>query len=457
MIRHRNLWLLAILFLGFAGQLAEATARPNLILFLADDQRWDALGAYGNSLIQTPHIDRLAEMGVLFENAFVTTSICAPSRASIFTGQYVSRNGVWDFRTELTNEQLASSYLGVLKKAGYRLGFIGKWGVGQPPQRFFDYNKGFPGQGKYWVEVEGQKRHLTSLMGDQAIEFLEGSSSEAPFCLSISFKAPHVQDSYDLSQNPFPFDSELAELYSGDSIPPPKTAASEYFDRLPLFLKNSENRKRWAIRFWGPDRYQESVKGYYRLISGIDRVVGRIMRKLAEKQLADNTILLYTADNGFYLGEYGLAGKWLPHEVSLRVPLIVYDPRARASLQGNRRTELVLNIDVAPTLLDLAGIEVPPIMQGRSLLPLLQAEHLAWRQEFFYEHLFRHPLIPPTEAVRTERWKYIRYVESDPLYEELYDLRTDALEEHNLASNPSHADTLNEMRGKWRRLREQAR
>lgn len=449
-------WLIVFCWVAVGWRAAEGAERPNIIVLLADDQRWDTLGVYGNSIIQTPHIDRLAGMGVTFKNAFVTTSICASSRASILTGQYVSRNGVWDFRTELTPEQLALTYPGVLKKAGYRLGFTGKWGVGRPPAGLFDYDKSFPGQGNYRVEVKGQQRHLTALQGDHAIEFLEGSSTDAPFCLSISFKAPHVQDSYDLSEEPFPFDPELKELYGDDRIPPPKTAAREYFDRLPAFLKNSENRKRWAIRFWGPDRYQESVKGYYRLISGIDTVVGRIVRKLADKKLTENTIILYTSDNGFYLGEYGLAGKWLPHEASVRVPFIVYDPRS-PELQGTRRNEMVLNIDVGPTVLHLAGADVPSVMQGRSLLPLLEGKDVAWRTDFFYEHLFRHPLIPPTEAVRTERWKYIRYVESDPVYEELYDLKQDALEENNLVSSSSHAGVLNEMRTSWRRLREQAR
>ncbi|MFQ5929589.1 MAG: sulfatase-like hydrolase/transferase, partial [Acidobacteriota bacterium] len=226
--------------------------RPNIIFLLTDDQRWDTLPCYGNSIVQTPSIDKLASQGIVFNNMFVTTSICAPNRASIFTGQYVRRHGIWNFRTGLTQQQLARSYPGLLKEAGYRLGFIGKWGVGQPPKDLFDYNKGFAGQGKYLVEIDGKPRHLTSVMGDQALEFLNGCSPDTPFCLSISFKAAHVQDSYDLRNDPFPFDPALKDLYSEVTIPVPKTAGSRYYQRLPAFLKNSENRMRWAVRFWGP-------------------------------------------------------------------------------------------------------------------------------------------------------------------------------------------------------------
>ena len=436
---------------------AAQPERPNIIFLLTDDQRWDTLGSYGNSIIRTPHLDHLANRGIVFDNMFVTTSICASNRASILTGQYVRRHGIWDFQTSLTEQQLSRSYPRLLKKAGYRLGFIGKWGVGQPPKGLFDYDRTFPGQGKYMINVDGEPRHLTSVMGDQAIEFLDGSSPDTPFCLSISFKAAHVQDSYDLRSDPFPFDPALKDLYGDIAVPAPKTADRGYFDRLPEFLKNSENRMRWAVRFWGPARYQESVKGYYRLISGVDIAVGRILRRLKEKGLSQNTIVIFTGDNGFYLGEYGLAGKWLPHEVSIRVPLIIYDPRLPPSERGTRRNEMALSIDMAPTMLDMAGAPLPEGMQGRSLVPLLRKQETPWRKEFFYEHLFRHPRIPPTEAVRTERWKYIRYIDTDPLYEELYDLRNDPLEEHNLVSATEHHDVAESMRRKWRQWREKAK
>ena len=215
---------LALAVPGYGQQ--DAARKPNIIFLLTDDHRQDALGCYGNPIIQTPQIDRLAAEGVLFENCFVTTSICWVNRASIFTGQYASRHGIWR-NANFTDEVLYDgTYVGKLKGAGYRMGFIGKWGVGRPPKDLFDYNRGFPGQGQYIVEEDGQTKHLTGIMGDQAIEFLEGSGKDKPFCLSISFKAGHVQDGYDLKENPFPSEPDLQHLYQDVTVPPPVTAAT---------------------------------------------------------------------------------------------------------------------------------------------------------------------------------------------------------------------------------------
>ena len=438
-------------------------SRPNIIFLLTDDQRADALGCMGNPIIKTPHIDRLAEGGVVFENAFVTTSICMISRASILTGQYASRHGITGFGRELSNEQLANTYLGQLDRAGYRTGFIGKWGVGRPPKAW-DYNKGFPGQNRYIHKVGGETRHLTTMLGDQAVEFLEGSEAGEPFALSISFKTPHVQDSANVNRPTFIHDPDLAGLYSDVTIPRPPLAAPAFYEQLPNFLKNSENRARWAVRFWSPARYQQSVKGYYRLITGVDRQVGRIMKTLRERGLAENTIVVFSSDNGFYLGERGFAGKWFPHEVSIRVPLIVHDPRLLEERRGERVDAMALNIDLAPTMLAYAGIEPPSAMQGRSLLPLVRGSEGgvggppdSWREAFFYEHPFEHRRIPRSQAVRTERWKYIRYPESDPLYEELYDLKADPHEARNLAADPAYAERMEMMRAASRKWRERVK
>ena len=204
-----------LLALLSSASLAAAAERPmNVIFPLADDQRWDTLGSYGNRIVETPELDQLADEGVRFEHMFVTTSICVTSRASFITGQYARRHGIWDFQTQLSPTQFAESYLGRLKAAGYHLGFIGKYGVGDPPEDYFDYNRAFPGQGKFILEVDGETRHLTSVMGDQAIEFLRTAPEGKPFCLSVSFKAAHVQDSYDITDVPFPYDPALADLYA---------------------------------------------------------------------------------------------------------------------------------------------------------------------------------------------------------------------------------------------------
>lgn len=453
--------VLGVIVLGSAVHLgtfavccgAAEPKRPNVIFLLTDDQRWDTLGCMGNKIIETPNIDRLAEQGVVFEKMFVTTSICMTNRACIFTGQYAARHGVISFRNNFTPEQLAQTYPALLKRAGYHVGFIGKWGVGRPPQRLFDYNQGWPGQNRYEQKVEGRPIHLTRLMGDQALEFLDGVPADRPFCLSFSFKAPHCQDG---DPRQFIPDPELMSLYREVSIPPAKLSAPAFFDALPEFLRTSENRRRWELRFT-PEKYQRSMKNYYRLLSGVDRQVGRIVQKLKQKDLSDSTLILYTGDNGFYLGERGFAGKWFPHEVSIRVPLVVYDPTLPADRRGKRCDQTALSIDLAPTMLAMAGVEIPRKMQGKSLLPLIRGEKPNWRSEFFYEHLFRHGRIPRTEGVRDRRYKYIRFLDVQPPYEELYDLSADPDEAHNLAGKSEHAATLDRMRKKWATWRERAK
>jgi arylsulfatase A-like enzyme len=449
--------LLLVATVGSAPLALAAEQPMNVIFLLADDQRWDTLGSYGNRIVETPELDQLAAEGVRFEHMFVTTSLCVTSRASFITGQYARRHQIWDFATQLTDQQLAESYLGRMKAAGYHLGFIGKYGVGDPPENYFEYNRAFPGQGRFILEVDGKTRHLTSVMGDQAVEFVQTAPEGRPFCLSVSFKAAHVQDSYDITDEPFPYDPELADLYADVVIEPPVSALPEFFSRLPRALQDSEARLRWAIRFWGPTRHQESVKGYYRLVTGIDRVVGRLRRALAERGLSDTTAIVYSGDNGFFLGEYGLAGKWTPHEPSIRVPLLVHDPRLPAGGRGAVRREMALNIDVAPTLLELAGLEPSASMQGRSVMPLVRGETPEWRTDFFYEHVFEHPRIPKTEGVRTERWKYIRYVDEDPAIEELYDLGQDPQELDNLAGRKEWEPVLEKLRRSWSEWREGAR
>ncbi len=445
------------------------TERPNIIYLLTDDQRADALGCMGNPIIHTPNIDRMAAEGVLFENAFVTTAICMTSRASIMTGQYAARHKIWNFGVDFTPEQLHDTYLGRLKTAGYRTGFIGKWGVGHPKQAdgILDFNRGFPGQSRFFEgDVKLKRgRHLTAKMGDQALEFLSGCEKGKPFHLSISFKAPHCQDSRDILSDQFPADRAFDSLYRDITIPAPPNSGAEFYDRMPDFLKNSMNRDRWAVRFRSPARFQQSVKDYYRLISGVDAVVGRIREALLERGLADNTIIIFTSDHGFFLGEYGFAGKWTPHEVSIRVPLVIFDPRLDSSLRGSRRTEMALSIDLAPTMLGLANIDAPDTMQGVSLETLIQGKEAGeWREAFFYEHWFNAGgRIVPSEGYRDQRWKYGRYLvpgeeaNGTSRWEELFDLNVDPHETTNLAGDPSYQERLEAVRGEWKRWRESVR
>lgn len=440
------------------AELAARTQRPNIIFLLTDDHRSDALGAAGNPIIQTPVLDELARSGVRFQNAFVTTPICMIGRASVFSGQYERRHGIHDFATEFTPEALSQTYPVLLRQAGYWSGFIGKYGVGNVmPTDAFDVWHGFPGQGTYETkDAEGGPIHLTRLMGQQAVEFLENAPGDRPFVLSVSFKAPHVQDQDPRQFIPDPVDMTM---YRDVTIPVPRTATPQHLQALPPFLRadSTEVRLRWHKRFATPEMYQESVKNYYRLISGVDRVVGDIRETLRRRGLDRNTVIVFTGDNGFFLGEHGLAGKWYGYEESIRVPLIVYDPRLPTPLRGRVPDEWALNIDIAPTLLELAGLSAPAQMQGRSLLPLVWNRPVAnWREEFLFEHLFVHRGIPRSDGVVSKRYKYLRYMDQQPLYEQLFDLETDPGETTNLAGSPEHASVLARLRARYEVLAREA-
>ncbi len=429
--------------------------RPNFVFLLTDDQRWDMLGCMGNDIIQTPNIDAMAHAGIIFENAFVTTAICCTSRASIFLGQYARRHGINDFNTDFNPEQLALCYDMQLKKAGYRVGFIGKYGVGANlPAQAYDYWAGVPGQPKYEnTDENGAYIHYTKVCEKQALEFLDGCTPDQPFCLSVSFKAPHVQDG---DPRQFIADPAYDHLYKEVDIPVPEKADPKYLEAMPAFMQDEASmpRVRRQLRFSNSRLYQKMVKNYYRLITGVDVFVGELRKKLENKQFADDTVIILMGDNGFFLGEYGFAGKWYGHEESIRVPLVVYDPRLPENLRGQRRQEMALNIDVAPTIVDLAGLPVSEKVQGKSLVPLIHDQPAKWRSDFFYEHLFKVPAawvkqagyIPSSIGVRTRRYKYLRYIDYDPVYEELYDLEKDPREKKNLAGHPDYAGRLEKLR-----------
>lgn len=426
---------------------AQRAARPNLVFLLGDDHRWDALGCMGNRIIQTPQIDGLATAGTRFHNMFVTTAICVTSRASIFTGLHCHSHHILSFKDVFPPALFARSYPALLKQAGYRNGFVGKWGIdgGKMPDQAFDYFRGFQGQGDYFPEPGHKGRHLTDTMGDQIVEFIDSCTPGQPFHLSVSFKAPHVQD-----QDPLQFlpDPRYHALYRDVDIPLPETAAPQYISQLPLSVQASEARRRWAVRFATPELYQRSVKNYYRLITGIDDQVGRLREALERRGVSENTVIVYAGDNGFYLGEHGLAGKWFMHEESIRVPLVIYDPRAPKAQRGQELHPMALNIDIAPTLLEYAGVRVPSSMQGRALQPLLAGQRKPWRSDWFFAHLFEHEWIPKTEGVRTREWKYTEYLGENPAFEELFHLKTDRDETHNLAKDPRHSSRLMALRNR---------
>jgi len=417
--------------------------RPNIIFLLTDDQRWDTLGCGGNSIIHTPNMDNLAHNGVRFERAFVSTPICAASRASILTGLYERKHDYTFTKPPLAGAYVETSYPRLLRRAGYRTGFVGKFGVSVEKgetEEMFDFFK--PSSLPYFKQIDGQKRHLTDINGDRAIEFLRSCDPGKPFCLSLSFWAPHADDG---NPKQYFWPETCDNLYRDVKIPIPQTADPAFFEGLPDFLKKTLNRTRWYWRFDTPEKYQEMVKGYYRMISGVDMVIGRLMQELKNLKLDQDTIIILMGDNGYFLGERGYAGKWTMHDVSIRVPLIVYDPRKKSPGQGMVLKQMVMNVDIAPTILEMAQVNVPEIMQGQSFVPLLNGKKIDWRDEVFCEHLWDNPDIPQTEGIRTDRWKYIRYPKH-PDFEELYDLANDPMETINLADRQEYRQQLLELR-----------
>ncbi len=422
--------------------------QPNILFFLVDDQRNDTLGCAGHPIVRTPVIDSLAAGGVRFGNAFVTTSICAASRASIFTGLYERTHGYTFGKPPLRPDHISKSYPVVMRKAGYRTGFIGKYGVrteGKLESEMFDF---FKPHGHGWhKQPDGSMRHETEIAGDRAIEFLQGNPASKPFCLSVSFNASHAVDG---DKRPgighYPWPKAVDGMYEDITIPAPRLSDPAIFESQPEFLRKSMNRDRYFWRWDTPEKYQKNMRAYYRMLSGIDRVIGRIRKTLEELNLDHNTVIIYMADNGYYMGDRGFAGKWSHYEQSLRVPLIIYDPRLPKEKRGQVRRRMALNIDIPATMLALAQAEIPTQYQGSSLVPLLRGEDDPdWRKDFFCEHLMDNKSIPKWEGIRAERYVYARYFEQEPVFEFLHDLRTDPDQLVNLATDPEYRNILARM------------
>lgn len=442
--------LLLILVVSPAARVIAESARPNIIFFLSDDHRNDLLGCAGHPILKTPTLDRLAGSGVRFTDMFVTTSICAASRASLLSGLH-ERTHRYTFGTPPLGEDHArKSYPALLKKAGYRTGFVGKLGVNIPRElerEMFDVLKKLNRSPYFKKQADGSLRHVSEIAGDRAIEFLESREGDQPFCLSVSFNAPHAEDSD--KENHYPWPRAVDGLYDDVVVPAPRLSAPGIFESQPEFLKTSLNRKRWYWRWDTPEKYQKNVKAYYRMISGIDHVMGRVLAAVERLGLAENTVVIFSGDNGYYKGARGFAGKWSHYEESLRVPLIIHDPRLAESRRGVVESRMVLNIDIPATILDVAGVPVPGSHQGRSLLSLLRGEKIeSWREDLFCEHLMEHRDIPKFEGIRGGRYVYARYFQQEPVHEFLHDLDADPLQLENFVDDPRYAEVLERLRAR---------
>jgi len=448
-----------IFFLFFSLSLiGKKVDRPNIIFILTDDQRWDAMGVAGNSIIKTPQMDELAKKGIYFKNAFSTTPICAASRASILTGLY-ERSHTYTFQKPALQEPYTRLlYPNLLKENGYHVGFFGKLGVviDKPAQYFNEsdfYDRGPRSDkgGYFYKQIGNDTVHLTRYTGHQAQDFISNAPKNKPFCLSISFSAPHGHDS---SVEQYFWQEKSDSLYENIVFPKPNLGDDLYFDILPVEVKNGFNRVRWKWRFDTPEKYQRMMKGYYRMITEIDDEIGALRNLLTKEGLADNTIFIIMGDNGYFTGDRQLADKWLMYDPSIRIPLIIYDP-SMPTAKSCTVSDMVLNIDVTRSILDFAGIKSPLNYQGESLKPFLKKADFSLKRDFILiEHLWKLPDIPSSEGIRTDKWKYFRYryIQAP---EELYDLENDPLETRNLALEKSHQQILKNLRIKFTRKAQQ--
>jgi arylsulfatase len=454
-MRHLSLAIVFALALTAGTSPSQGEPRPNIVLFIIDDVRWDSIGAAGNRTVHTPRLDQLAKEGVRFRQARVTTAICMVSRASILTGQYMSRHGITAFGRALSPEAFANTWPAVLRRAGYWVGHVGKYDVGQPRPGDYDSLRAY--HGVHWIESGGERIHVTEKNARDSMEFLQARPRDRPFGLTVGFFAAHAQDNAKEQYLPQDWSERF---YAGKRIPPPIHGGPRYQAALPPFLANeaNEGRVRYHWRFDTAESYQAYMTRYYRLITEVDAAVGRIVDELKAQGVYDNTVIVFIGDNGYFQADRGLADKWYPYEESIRVPLIVRDPRLPARRRGLMLDQFALNIDVAPTIVSAAGAPVPSVMQGQDLGPLyLQGRPPAWRDEFFYEHptVTSKDRIPSSQGIVRRDWKYVEWPEFG--YQQLFDRKDDPGELRNLTADPARAAQLSSMRTALTAWRERAR
>ena len=435
-------------------------SRPNILFIMADDHTKAAMSCYGSKTIQTPHLDRLASQGMRFNHMTATNSLCAPSRATLLTGKYSHVNGFTKNHDRFDGAQ--QTFPKLLQSAGYETALIGKWHLATEPTGFDDYLV-LPGQGRYFdcpLKAKGDTwqegnaggtvypGYLTDVITDQSIHWLRERHSEKPFCLMVHHKAPHGP------HDPAP---RRETLFESVDIPEPPTLLDDYAGRAPESIADRLESSRMAIcrypqykqdiaKFAG-DRekatrymYQTYMKGYLRLVAALDENMGRLLDYLDASGLSENTLVVYTSDNGFFNGEHGFFNKMWMYEPSLHLPMLVRYPGVVQPETTN--DALVSMLDWAPTFLELAGAPIPEDLQGASMCSLLRGENPAWRDAIYY-HYYGEYNVPENYGVRTQTHKLIHY----PALEEgapweLFDLTRDPQELKNLAGDPAHAALL---------------
>lgn len=451
--------VLGILLAAACSRVAadEKASRPNVLVILTDDMRWDAMSSAGHPWFKSPNLDRLAKEGTRFVNAFVTTSLCSPSRASLLSGVYASRHRVLNNFTDYPAD--LPGYPRRLQESGYETAYIGKWHMGEDDDRQrpgFDYWMSHKGQGNYWdteFNINGERKlikgYYTHVVTDAADQWLRQKHNK-PWLLVVGQKAPH----------------------GGPIVPEPKFehAFDDVRIQKPLNFnsyKTADGKPAWlevSFPTWhgagGPlynlKEFDRFIRAYYGTLGSIDESVGRIYATLNELGVLDNTLLIFTSDNGFALGEHGRVDKRTAYEESIRIPFVVRYPKlARA---GGKVAQPILSLDLAPSILDICGAKPLQDIDGLSWKPLLEGRDVPWRSSWLYEYNYekQFPYTPNVRAVRSDRWKYIRYPHGDGSPDryaaELYDLQKDPLEEHNLIDDPAFKDERQRMSNELDRL-----
>lgn len=491
----------------------EAKKRPNIIVIMTDDHAKNAVSAFGSKMINTPNIDRIGKEGIKFNNAFVTNALCGPSRAVILTGKYSHINGFRDNQSVFDNRQM--TFIKLLKESGYFTAVVGKWHLVTEPTGF-DYWNILIDQGTYYnpdfVEMGDTTRkvgYTTDLVTDEALKLLDRRTDDQPFCLLLHQKAPH--------RNWMPNFKHFG-MFDNDTIPLPDTFFDDYSTRsdaardqdmeiadmfrssdmkliLPAGMKdpgsgggngvdgakiwaadyerfNEEQKKLWdayykpiSDAFYKKDlkgeelekwMYERYIKDYLACVASVDENIGRLLDYLENRKMLDNTFIIYTSDQGFFLGEHGWYDKRFMYEESLGTPLVMRYPQRMAG--GLESDQLVLNLDLAPTILEAAGLEVPADMQGRSLLPLMSTTpQKEWRKSIYY-HYYEFPYgwhnVKKHYGIRTDRYKLIHFYNDIDAWE-LYDLQADPKEINNIYDDPNRKELVDSLKRELGRLREE--
>ncbi len=469
-INNRNFFLL--IFLVLSAGVSQAQKKPNILVILSDDHAYQAISAYGSQLVQTPNIDRLAKEGVLFKKAYVTNSICGPSRAVILTGKYSHKNGFKD-NEHSSFDGSQETFIKELRKGGYQTAWIGKWHLETRPQGF-NYWQILPGQGSYYnpdfIMMDSSKKRIegyaSNIIEDLAEDWLDKRDTSQPFCLVIGHKATHrtwMPDTRDLgmfdSVN-YPLPHNFYDSYAGrkaaqvQDMTIDKTMLLGYDLKMlsyndkedAAFSRLSNGQRQKFDAYYQPVetafkaanltgkalvewKYQRYMRDYLSTAVSLDRNIGRALKYLDEHHLAENTIVIYLSDQGFYLGEHGWFDKRFMYEESFRTPMLMRFPALiKPAVVSN---SFIMNTDIAPTLLDAAGLAVPKDIQGESMLPLFTQENAKGRKAMYY-HYYENGehSVSPHFGIRTERYKLIRFYKRVEAWE-LYDLQKDPQEMNN--------------------------